>query len=292
MPKLDTESNSPKEYSSIRVEPPGHNEYTSGQIIDTFTSFGQHFSHYSEIPTEGYNCLYKAKRHGKWYILKGLKPPFRNDSAYKLMLAKEFEIGMMLNHPNFVQVIGKENDRFIGPCIVMEYVDGRTLNDFIQESHKNKHIRKIVLQLLHSLDYMHGKQIVHRDLKPENILITRQDNNVKIIDFGLADTNNFDFYKNISGENTYIAPEIMNTDYVVDHRSDLYSFGKILKCISKKYFYISYKCMRKNPDKRFSCAKSIIYFIRLKSIVIISLLLLLLLELLVFLNVLLVISFY
>ena len=285
MPYSDINSYSSKEYSSLRMEP-------SGQIMDTFTHIGEHFSQHTEIPTEGHNCLFKAKRYGKWYILKGLKPPFRNDSAHKLMLAKEFEIGMMLHHPNFVQIIGKENDRLIGPCIVMEYVDGRNLNDFIQEGHKNKHIRKIMVQILHGLDYLHGKHIVHRDLKPENILITHQSNLVKIIDFGLSDTNNFDYYKNLQGDNVFIAPEILNSDYIVDHRSDLYSFGRILKYTRKRHTYISYKCTRKNPNERFYCAKDIIYFIRLKTIIKISLLLILLIELLVIANVLLVTSFH
>lgn len=265
---------------------------TSGQILGTFTCMGEQYSQYSEIPTESYNCIYKAKRYGKWYILKGIKPQYRNNSSYMQMLAKEFEIGVSLHHPNIVHVIGKEDNPVIGPCIVMEYIDGQTLHDYLRSGKRLKHARKIVMQTLRALDYMHGKHIVHRDLKPENILITRQHCDVKIIDFGLADTESYDCFKKIVGENKYMAPEMQNSDYIIDFRSDLYSFGRILKCFDKRFLYISRKCLRKNPEDRFNSAQNIIAYIQMKTGVMVTLLCVLLLELLLVFNVMLYTSFF
>lgn len=285
-------SNPSKEMANNGQEPSTEIIQTSGQVVDTFISVGEKFSQYSEITTDSYNCIYKAKRYGRWYILKGLKPQYRDDSAHKLMLAKEFEISVMLHHPNIIQVIGKEVDSVVGPCIVMEYVDGRNLNEYLQEGGKLKHARKIILQILKGLDYMHSKQVVHRDLKPDNIIITRRGDNVKIIDFGLADTESFDFYKNISGESNHMAPEIHEPDYIADCRSDLYSFGRILECFGKRFLYISRKCLRNKPSGRFYSAKNIILFMRLRLAVLITILVILFFELLVLVNVLLVTSFF
>ena len=278
--------------SSTRTKLPNKEQPTSGQILDTFTCMGEQYSQYSEIPTESYNCIYKAKRYGKWYILKGLKPQFRNDSSYRQMLAKEFEISVSLHHPNIVHVIGKEDNPMWGPCIVMEYIDGQTLHDYLRSGKRLKHARKIVMQTLRALDYMHGKHIVHRDLKPENILITRQRCEVKIIDFGLADTESYDYFKKIVGESKYMAPETQDPNYIIDFRSDLYSFGRILKCFDKRFLYISRKCLRKNPEDRFNSAQNIIAYIQMKTGVMVTLLCVLLLELLLVVNVMLYTSFF
>lgn len=292
LPASKNMSNLLKDNTDAMGNAPNDTRYTSGEVVDTFVQIGEQLSHYSEIPTEGCNCIYKAQKYGKWYILKGLKPQYRNDSTYKLTLSKEFDISVSLHHPNIVHVIGKEVDPVVGPCIIMEYIDGQTLHDYLRSSKRLKHARKIVMQTLRALDYMHGKHVVHRDLKPENILITRQYCDVKIIDFGLADTESYDCFKKIVGGNKYMAPEMQDPDYVIDFRSDLYSFGRILKCFGKRYLYISRKCLRKNPEDRFNSAKNIISYIQIKTGVMITLLCILLLELLLVFNVMLYTSFF
>ena len=98
------------------------------------------------------------------------------------------------------------NDEF-GPCIVMEYIDGVTLDKFLEGKPSKQLRRKVVDQLIDALAYIHGKQIVHRDLKPSNILVTRNGSNVKIIDFGLSDADDYAILKQAAGTLKYMAPE-------------------------------------------------------------------------------------
>ena len=70
----------------------------------------------------------------------------------------------------------------------MEYVDGMTLAEWLQSSPSRAQRERVLAQLLEVMEYIHGLQLVHNDLKSSNILITRNGQNVKLIDFGLSDT--------------------------------------------------------------------------------------------------------
>lgn len=168
---------------------------SSGEITSSFESISDVFTAYSEIPSEGFNRLYKAQRYGKWFVLKGLKPEFQRKEVYARLLTKEFELGVQMDHPNIARTFSKETDPVAGSCIVMEYVDGCTLKEFLAQRPSRKTRMKVVRELLSAMSYYHSKQIVHRDLKPGNILVTHNGHNVKIIDFGLADTDYHGVFK-------------------------------------------------------------------------------------------------
>ena len=232
---------------------------SSGEITSSFENISDVFTSYSEIPSEGFNCLYKAQRYGKWFVLKGLKPEYRGQAIYEELLTKEFELGMKMDHPHIAYTFGKEIDPVAGPCIVMEYVDGITLREFLDTKPSTKLRRKVVTELLEAMAYYHSLQIIHRDLKPDNILITRNGNNVKIIDFGLADSDYHGILKQPAGSNKYAAPEQVSGDVPLDLRADLYAFGIILgQIFPHRYNGIFSKCTRRNRDQRFSNAGDIL----------------------------------
>lgn len=232
---------------------------SSGPITSSFENISEKFTAYSEIPSEGFNRLFKAQRYGKWFVLKGLKPEFQQKEIYRNILTKEFDLGMQMSHPNIAQTFSKETNPIVGPCIVLEYVDGVTLKEFLKQRPSRKTRMKIAQELLSAMAYYHSLQIVHRDLKPDNILITRNGHNVKIIDFGLADSDWHGVLKQPTGSDKYGAPEQKAGNMPLDCRADLYSFGKILEQLfPHAYGRIVRKCTQENREKRFSNAEEIL----------------------------------
>lgn len=232
---------------------------TSGVVASSFESISNEFVSHTEMRSVGFNRLYKAQRYGKWFVLKGLSPEFVDDLVYKELLAKEFELGTQLDHPNIARTIGFEYDELVGYCIVIEFVDGCSLRDYIKTKPSLSERRKVVVELLEAMVYYHEKQIIHRDLKPDNIMITRNGHNVKIIDFGLADSDYHEILKQPAGTNKYAAPEQMIGTMPIDCRADIFAFGLILKQIfPHRYSSIVRKCTRLNRNDRYHNAKDVL----------------------------------
>src|SRR5574344_78640 len=222
-------------------------------------------STYSDI-TPLYECggricrLFKAMRFGKWCVLKCLKPEYANNPEFTSLLQKEFDIGYRFSHPNIVKMINFEVVENLGVCIVMEYIDGRTLKEWL---HERKRSKKEIIDILRSigstLDYIHQIQVVHRDIKPANIMITNNGDHIKIIDFGLADADNYAILKQPAGTMRYVAPEQCDRNIVVDGRADIYSFGVIITDANSTLTHhsrilrkIAEKCCEQNRDHRYS----------------------------------------
>ena len=221
---------------------------------------GDGFHNYVELSDKGYNRIFKAQRNGKWYILKGLRTDVADRSQYQDLLAKEFYLMSQFDHPNIVRTLFFENDSVVGKSILMEYIDGVSLTEFQKSPHSTKEYEKIVDQILDALAYVHSKQIIHRDLKPDNILITNNGNNVKIIDFGLSDSDNYTTLKQPAGSLSYIAPEQLAGNEPLDCRADIFSFGKILEKLPLPRFYkrIARKCVRESRNERYRSADEIL----------------------------------
>lgn len=208
---------------------------------------------------DGYSCIWKANFDGQFRVLKALKEQFRGEPVYEAMLKKEFEIGHGLSHPNICEYLSLTALPGLGNCIIMEWVDGRTLEEMLPDLRASGALRhKVISEICDALKYIHSKQVVHRDLKPENILVTRNGRNVKLIDFGLADTDCHSYLKGPAGTPAYAAPEMIEgADF--DCRSDIYSFGRIISEMggSRRLNLIADKCTDTDPDKRYSDIASI-----------------------------------
>ena len=210
------------------------------------------FTNQEEIPSEGYNRLVRADRYGKHFMLKGLKPRYADNEQCHSLLRKEFEIMVQLNHPNIVRVYSIEEVPGVGLCIVMEYVDGLRLDEWLAQRKPSPALRKRVLeQILDAMAHWHSLQVVHRDLKPSNILVTRNGDNVRVIDFGLSDSDHYAVFKEPAYTLSYASPEQLQGG-PLDCRSDLYSLGRIMQqLMPRRYRGIAKRCCRHDRDRRY-----------------------------------------
>lgn len=200
------------------------------------------------------NMLYRVARAGKYFIVKTAKD---GDERFKALIKREYEFSIGLTHPNIINVFTFEEHSPVGPGIVMEYVDGRTLEEFLSENPPLELRRRVFGQILEAVAYIHRKGIIHNDLKPANILITRIDNAVKIIDFGLSDDDAHYLARTLGCTAGYASPELLRQERT-DCRSDIYSLGKIMKDIfGRRLGRISSKACRTEASERHDNAEAL-----------------------------------
>lgn len=195
------------------------------------------------------SCLYRVSRAGKYFIIKTAKG---ESGVHADLIRREYELSIALSHPYIVSVFTFETVTPVGPGIVMEYIDGYTLTEFLAQNPSGRLRQRAVDQLLDAVAYLHKKGIVHNDLKPENILISRVDNTLKIIDFGLSDKDAYFMYKGLGCTPQYASPEL-KANKQTDCRSDIYSLGLLMKdIIGKRYSAISSRACNPVPQKRYA----------------------------------------
>lgn len=206
-------------------------EFMEQQVVETSSVF----TDFSTIAARGYNVISRAHRNGRWWVLKSLEEKVRNTEPFVSMLRKEFDIMASLQDPNIVNVVSIEEVDKLGLSIVMEWIDGVTLGEWLKEPHSKKEKLRVLHQLITTLAYVHQHQTAHRDLKPSNVMVTHRGNNVKLIDFGLSDTDSFDYRKVPAGTVGYRAPEVEAVEAVEAsatinyQRADIYSLGRIIE---------------------------------------------------------------
>ena len=206
---------------------------------------------------DGFSELYRGCKNGRFFVYKALKKEYRGNPLYEELLRKDFNIGFSLSHTGICQYFGLIDFPSIGNCIVMEWIDGRNLENLISSGEIGKGLaRKIICDLCDALGYIHKKQIIHRDLKPENIMITDNGHNVKIIDFGFSDADSYSSLKAPAGTRAYASPELMAGEKI-DLRTDIWALGLIINRLSSSYHRVSARCLRRDREKRFGSAADV-----------------------------------
>ena len=131
------------------------------------------------------NVLYSGIRYGRKFLIKAVRDGFTNT---KLQQEKEFRQGILLNHPNIMSTYSLEKVEDLGMCIVSEWIEGVTLGEWLKNKQNINARRRVFMQILDALEYIHSLQLVHHDIKLDNIMVTTNGTNVKLIDFGLSNT--------------------------------------------------------------------------------------------------------
>ncbi len=177
--------------------------------------------------------VYKAMHPGLGVpvAIKVLGDTFSSDESFRSRFRKEASTVASLNHPGIVRVYDFDIDRG-ALFIVMEFVEGRSLRTWLQDSGRFTAAvsSDLIQQLLSAVGAAHARGIVHRDLKPDNVLISTQ-GKTKILDFGIAkvmdDEAHLTATGSMVGTPAYMAPEQIKGD-PVDQRVDVYALGVIL----------------------------------------------------------------
>lgn len=167
---------------------------------------------------------------GRRVAVKLLDERLAADESFRERFAREARMAASLSHPNVVGVFDVGETEGI-PYIVMEYVEGRTLDERLRAEGAlpPDDVWRVALQVCAGLEHAHANGLVHRDLKPGN-LIERSDGTIKIADFGIAralEATELTEAGTIIGTAAYLAPEQAHGE-VVTPAADVFALGVVL----------------------------------------------------------------
>ncbi|MCH5232641.1 MAG: protein kinase [Muribaculaceae bacterium] len=152
--------------------------------------------------------VYTVKKHGKWVMLKALKPQYADIPEYREKLQKEFDIRYNLCHPNIVMVNDLDIVPGVGMAIITDDVYGYSLRRLIDERRLTPQIvHRLETQLLDAMEYIQENHISHVPITPETIIFTEYNENLKLTNVG------YDQKDELSEQDT---------------RKDIASYGEIL----------------------------------------------------------------
>lgn len=196
------------------------------------TILGSRYQLLQKIGEGGMAVVYKAKclLLNRYVAVKILKEEYSNNLEFMNKFRKEAAAAASFSANNIVNIYDVGSDNNIN-YIVMEFVNGKTLKEVIQERGRLNvdDTLNIGIQIAKALECAHKNNIIHRDIKPHNILVT-EDGTVKVTDFGIAKAVSSDTITHTSkviGSAHYFSPE-QAKGKIVDYRTDIYSLGIVL----------------------------------------------------------------
>ncbi len=195
------------------------------------TVLGNRYELLEKVGVGGMAVVYKAtdKLLNRFVAVKLLRSEFQGNEEFIRRFNIESQAAASLSHPNIVSIydVGQSEDMHY---IVMEFIEGKTLKEYIAEKKGNiywKEATDIAMQICSALEHAHSKHIIHRDIKPQNIMINTE-GVIKVTDFGIARAaSGGTLTMEAMGSAHYLSPEQARGGYT-DQRSDIYSFGVLL----------------------------------------------------------------
>lgn len=193
--------------------------------------------HLPEWDEEFYE-VYTAKKHGKWVMLKTLRPEYRDKEEFLEMIGKEFDVRYNLAHPNIIMINDFEEVPGLGMCIITDDVYGDSLRKLLDKGEVTPEIKEtLVYRLADAIGYIQQNHIIHHPIRPETIIFTEKIRNLKVIDVG------FD-------QRAHLSPTAA--------AEDIRNYGAVLKEVLDKtgdhdqhLRRIADRCLSDDPRKRF-----------------------------------------
>lgn len=207
------------------------------------------YTEYKVISSQGYCMIVKCRKGDQTVVLKTLKDAYRERVLLRNALKREFKQCQRLNHAGIVRYQGLVEVDGYGLCIEEEYVEGRTLQAYLKESHTDDEKLGIINQIADALRYAHQQGVIHRNLKPSNVLVANQGDYVKLIDFSVLSPEDV---KLTADTTRFMAPEIKDETMAADGTADIYSLGTIMKVMGLTLAYsdvIKRCCAFKRSDR-------------------------------------------
>jgi serine/threonine protein kinase len=189
----------------------------------------------SQLGSGGMGSVWRAHDRllDRTVAVKLLHDDLASDTTFAQRFRREAKAAAGLAHPNIVAIHDTGETEGV-PFIVMEYVEGRSLHEIIQQQGPLEIVE--VVQVAHSilsaLEHAHERQLIHRDIKPANILFASRTGTTKIVDFGIAkrvDDPGVTSTSSLIGTASYMSPEQLSGKTATP-ASDLYSVGCLLYC--------------------------------------------------------------
>jgi serine/threonine protein kinase len=205
------------------------------------TTLGDTYAIIRVLGEGGMGRVYEARHtriSGKRFAIKMLHPEFARQPDVLSRFQREAEAAASIRSPYVVDVYDVDRTEDGRPYIVGEFLDGKELAEYLNETGKLPVARavRIVRQICKALTVAHDKGVIHRDMKPENVFLTGDLSRpvAKVIDFGISKTGDkpgtaLTKTGMIMGTPSYMAPE-QAKGMRIDHRIDIYAVGAILYC--------------------------------------------------------------
>lgn len=173
--------------------------------------------------------LARNKNIEQLVAVKALHPRYADNPMVRARFKQEAVMLNSLNHPNIVKFLNFVENEY-GVFLIMEYVDGCTLEEYIMKKNGlivEEKAYPMFSEILDAFSYAHQHGIIHRDIKPSNIFLDKQ-GHIKVLDFGIAqiisEVNGSQGYASTMGTPAYMSPEQVYGQKL-DQRSDVYSLG-------------------------------------------------------------------
>lgn len=190
------------------------------------------YSNLAKLTKGGMATVYQAKQNSldRTVAIKFLSAEFLWDEQAKNFFDQESMVIARLNHPNIIKVIDRGLTAKKRPYFVMEYVQGRDLEDIRNNKKLSFNVKvQLLMQVCRGMAFAHKNGVVHRDIKPANILIDNH-GHVYILDFGIAwlEASGKPEGEEIVGTPDFMSPEQFNDPAAVSQLSDIYSLGALM----------------------------------------------------------------
>lgn len=207
---------------------------------------------YMEVRNSGNSVLGRMMRHGRWWAVKSVGDGMDPELG-RLMLQKEFDLLLRIGHPNVARAVEFAELPGLGWSIVMEWVDGEPLDQYLESHRPGRSVRgQLGRRLMEAVAHLHARGVTHRDLKPSNILVD-DGGNPCIIDLGLGDDAGSVALKSVTGTAGFTAPEVTAGSGPVDwKRADVYALGLMLRQAGggAAMRLLARRCLRHDPGRR------------------------------------------